>query len=43
MKKNWSVTTPGHKPFPMIMLEEAMDHEHALAFARSICPLATIE
>ncbi|MGV8917823.1 MAG: hypothetical protein ACOH2R_08495 [Pseudomonas sp.] len=42
-KKNWQVTTPGYAPFPMILLEEAMDHEHALAFARSIWPMATIE
>jgi hypothetical protein len=43
VKKNWSVTTPGYKPFPMILLEEAMDHERALAFARCIWPLATVE
>jgi len=41
-KKNWSVTTAGSKPFPMIMPEDA-DHAGALAFARSIWPLATIE
>lgn len=43
MKKNWTITTPNYKPFPMILLEEALDHEHALALAQSIWPLATIE
>ena len=42
-KKNWSITTPGYKPFPMILMDEALDHAGALAFARSIWPLATIE
>lgn len=42
-KKNWMVTTPGHKPFPMILLETALDHAGALAFARSIWPRCTVE
>ena len=42
-KKNWYVTTPGYKPFPMILLECALDHEGALAFARSIWPQCTVE
>ena len=42
-KKNWYITTPGYKPFPMILMDEALDHAGALAFARSIWPLATIE
>lgn len=41
-KKNWTVTAPGYRPFPMIMLEEAMDHEHALEFARCIWPFAEV-
>lgn len=36
MKKSWRVTTPGYKPFPMILLEEALDHAVALEFARSL-------
>ncbi|WP_397448145.1 hypothetical protein [Pseudomonas sp. NA-150] len=43
MKKNWAVTTPGHAPFPMILLHEALDHAGALAFARCIWPNCTIE
>jgi hypothetical protein len=43
VKKNWTITTQNYKPFPMIILQEAMDYEHALALARSIWPLATIE
>ena len=42
-KKNWSITTPSYKPFPMILLSQAMDHVSALAFARSIWPLCTVE
>jgi len=42
-KKNWTITTPGYRPFPMILLEEALDYGKALAFARSIWPLAVIE
>jgi len=42
-KKNWAVTTPGYKPFPMILMDEALDHAGALAFARSIWPSCTIE
>jgi len=42
-KKNWYVTTPGHKPFPMILLESALDQAGALAFARSIWPRCTVE
>ncbi|UZS65584.1 hypothetical protein [Pseudomonas syringae] len=42
-KKNWMVITPGHKPFPMILLESALDHAGALAFARSIWPRCTVE
>jgi hypothetical protein len=41
-KKNWYVTAPGYKPFPMILLDEALDHAGALAFARSIWPECTI-
>ena len=42
MKKSWVVTAPGYKPFPMILLSQAMDHVSALAFARSIWPSCTI-
>lgn len=42
-KKNWAVTTPDRKPFPMIMLDEAMDHAGALAWARSIWPECTVD
>ncbi|KPW43756.1 hypothetical protein ALO95_100866 [Pseudomonas syringae pv. antirrhini] len=42
-KKNWTVTTPGYEPFPMILLECALDHTGALAFARSIWPRCTVE
>jgi hypothetical protein len=42
-KKNWQVTTPGYKPFPMILLECALDHDGALAFARSTWPNCTVE
>lgn len=42
-KRNWYVTTPGHGTFPMILLSQAMDHETALAFARSIWPQCTVE
>ncbi|KPC32539.1 Uncharacterized protein ABJ99_4562 [Pseudomonas syringae pv. cilantro] len=37
------VTTPGHKPFPMILLECALDQAGALAFARSIWSRCTVE
>lgn len=36
MKKNWTITTPAYKPFPMILLEEALNHAGALALARGI-------
>lgn len=42
-KKNWSITTPGYKPFPMILMQEALDHAGALEFARSIWPECTVE
>lgn len=42
-KKNWSITTPGYKPFPMILMDEPLDHAGALEFARSIWPGCTIE
>jgi len=42
-KKNWQITAPGYKPFPMILLHEALDHAEALAFARTIWPTCTIE
>jgi len=42
-KKNWSISTPGYAPFPMLLLEEALDHAGALAWARSIWPLCTVE
>lgn len=41
-KKNWYVTAPGYKPFPMILLDEALDHAGALAFARCIWTECTI-
>jgi hypothetical protein len=41
-KKNWTITTPGYRPFPMILLEEALDYGRALAFARSIWPRCDI-
>jgi len=41
-KRNWYVTTPGYKPFPMILLSQAMDHVSALAFARSIWPVCEV-
>lgn len=41
-KKNWLITAPGYKPFPMILLDEALDHAGALAFARCIWPECTI-
>ena len=43
MKKSWVVTAPGYKPFPMILLSQAMDHVSALAFARSIWRECTVE
>ena len=42
-KKNWSISTPGYKPSPMILLSQAMDHVSALAFARSIWSECTVE
>ncbi|MFA1013290.1 hypothetical protein ALP22_00245 [Pseudomonas coronafaciens pv. porri] len=42
-KKHWMVTAPGYKPFPMILLEFALDDAGALAFARSIWPRCTVE
>ncbi|MDF5774088.1 hypothetical protein [Pseudomonas syringae] len=42
-KKNWMVMTPGHKPFPMILLECDLDHAGALDFARSTWPRCTVE
>jgi hypothetical protein len=42
-KKNWAVTTPDRRPFPMILMDEAMDHERALAHARCIWPACTVE
>lgn len=42
MKKSWVVTAPGYKPFPMILLSQAMDHVSALALARSIWPICEV-
>ncbi|MDU8500926.1 hypothetical protein RYB01_17295 [Pseudomonas syringae] len=42
-KNGMVVSTPGHKPFPMILLECALDHAGALAFARSIWPRCTVD
>ena len=42
-KRNWYVTTPGYKPFPMILLSQAMNHVSALAFARSIWSECIVE
>jgi hypothetical protein len=42
-KRNWSVSVAGYKPFPMLTLDGALSHADALAFARSIWPLCTIE
>jgi hypothetical protein len=42
-KKNWYATTPGYKPFPMILLDEALDHAGALAFARCIWPACSVD
>ena len=25
-KKNWPVSTPGYAPFPMLTLDDALDH-----------------
>lgn len=41
-KKSWSVTVPGHAPFPMIPLGGAMTQAEALECARSIWPLAQV-
>lgn len=42
-KKNWSVSTRGYAPFPMLTLDKALDHAEALAWARSIWPQCTVE
>lgn len=42
-KKNWSVSTPGYAPFPMLTLDEALSHDEALAWARSIWPECKVE
>jgi hypothetical protein len=43
VKKNWFVTTLGYKPFPMILMAEALDHDAALALARCIWPDCTVD
>lgn len=42
-KKNWMVTIPGHQPFPITLVDEALDHAGALAFARSIWSRCSVE
>jgi len=41
-KKNWTVTTPRHAPFPMIVQED-VSHDEALEIARTIWPLAIVD
>lgn len=42
-KRNWSVSVKGFKPFPMLALDQALSYDEALAFARSVWPLCTVE
>ncbi|QHE96852.1 hypothetical protein LCG56_26880 [Pseudomonas cannabina pv. alisalensis] len=42
-KKNWLIHAPGYKQFPMIILDGPLDHDGALAFARTIWPRCTVE
>ena len=42
-KRNWSVSVPGYKPFPMLTLDGALSHADALAVAQSIWPGCTVE
>lgn len=42
-KKNWLIHAPGYKPFPMILMDGPLDHEGAMAFARTIWPLCSVE
>lgn len=36
MKRIWTVSVPGYRPFSMVLMEGLMDHSQALAEARSI-------
>lgn len=38
MKRCWTVTTPGYRPFQMVLLDGLLDHAGALREARSIWP-----
>jgi hypothetical protein len=40
-KKNWTVTTHCHAPFPMIVMED-VSRDEALVFARSIWPECSV-
>jgi hypothetical protein len=41
-KKNCTVTTPRHAPFPMIVMED-VSRDEALEIARTIWPLAIVD
>lgn len=41
-KRNWSVSVAGYKPFPMLTLDQALSHDDALMFARSIWPTCEV-
>lgn len=41
-KRNWIVHVPGHKPFPMVVMDGPLTQSEALAEARAIWPLCTV-
>lgn len=41
-KRNWIVAVPGHKPFPMVVMDGPLTQAEALAEARAIWPLCTV-
>lgn len=42
MKRLWTIKTPGYDPFSMVLLEQEITYEQALAEARSIWPACEI-
>ena len=41
-KRNWIVQVPGHKPFPMVIMDGPLTQSEALIEARKIWPNAEL-